>query len=216
MNARSARLPKALFMSLATFVKISSVSNLSDARYCAGMGVDQLGFCLDAHADHAVSPELYMEIRNWVSGVEFVGEFKDLAVNEIAKIQKDLPLDFIEISNLEQIASVRSLGKSLIFDLELTTDSDIEKLPSTLSYLDEWVEYVVLNCKNPYLSERINRSASVYRGRLKLIRGFDVTVDTLMEVDGYAGIQLRGAKEQQLGLKDYDELMDVLELLAID
>ena len=31
-------------MSLQTFVKVGEITNLSDARYCAGMGVDLLGF----------------------------------------------------------------------------------------------------------------------------------------------------------------------------
>lgn len=34
-------------MALKTFVKISGVNNLSDARYCAGMGVNQLGFNIE-------------------------------------------------------------------------------------------------------------------------------------------------------------------------
>ncbi len=34
-------------MSLNTFVYIRDVDNLSDARYCAGMGVDMIGFRLD-------------------------------------------------------------------------------------------------------------------------------------------------------------------------
>jgi phosphoribosylanthranilate isomerase len=31
-------------MPLKTFVKVGCITNLSDARYCAGMGVDMLGF----------------------------------------------------------------------------------------------------------------------------------------------------------------------------
>ena len=34
-------------MGLKTLVKVSEVNNLSDARYCAGMGVEMIGFSLD-------------------------------------------------------------------------------------------------------------------------------------------------------------------------
>ncbi len=34
-------------MALKTIVKVGNITNLSDARYCAVMGVDMLGFCLN-------------------------------------------------------------------------------------------------------------------------------------------------------------------------
>ena len=32
---------------LKTLIKVSNINNLSDARYCAGMGVEMLGFSMD-------------------------------------------------------------------------------------------------------------------------------------------------------------------------
>lgn len=196
-------------------MKISSVSNLSDARYCAGMGVNQLGFCFDASNSSAVSPELFVEIKNWVAGVQFVGEFEGLSTDEVAQIQQNLPLDYIEITNLELVESVGVLGKPLIFKLELTTDGDVEKLPPTLSYLDELVEYMVIDSKNPDLFESINKSVSFYHGRVKLIRAFDVSIESVNSINGFIGIQLMGTEEEQPGLKDYDEVMDILEVLEV-
>ena len=63
-------------MALKTFVKISAINNLSDARYCAGMGVDMLGFALEPTNPDSISPEKYTEIIGWLSGVKFVGEFE--------------------------------------------------------------------------------------------------------------------------------------------
>ena len=61
-------------MSLKTIVKISNVTNLSDARYCAGMGVDMLGFSMDADSPNYIDPKKFGEIRGWVAGVQIVGE----------------------------------------------------------------------------------------------------------------------------------------------
>ena len=182
-------------MALSTFVKISSVSNLSDARYCSGMGVDLLGFGLNPAKEDAVSPELFLEISNWVSGVRFVGEFDHLSSEDVVSLLQQLPLDFIETTNLEEIEKIGLLGKPLIFKLEPTTNGDLEKIYTTLSYLDELVEYVVINCKNPDLYEGINKLVSFYQGRLKLIRAFDISVETVTSVKGYVGIQLSGTKE---------------------
>ena len=60
--------PKTAAM-LRTKVKISAVTNLSDARYCAGMGVEWIGFSMDT-----VPAEKYGEIRGWLAGVQVVGE----------------------------------------------------------------------------------------------------------------------------------------------
>ena len=38
-------------MSLKYFVHVSSISNLSDARYCSGMMVDSLGYNLDENSN---------------------------------------------------------------------------------------------------------------------------------------------------------------------
>src|SRR5690606_35497353 len=62
-------------MALKSFVKISEVNNLSDARYCAGMTVDLMGFDLCKESEYFISPETFMELTGWVSGPEFVGEF---------------------------------------------------------------------------------------------------------------------------------------------
>jgi len=51
---------------LKTKVKVSKVTNLSEARYCAGMGVDFLSFPVSS-----VDPKTYQEITGWVAGPLF-------------------------------------------------------------------------------------------------------------------------------------------------
>ena len=46
-------------MSLKYFVHVSSISNLSDARYCSGMMVDSLGYNLDENSNNILSCLLY-------------------------------------------------------------------------------------------------------------------------------------------------------------
>ena len=48
-------------MALKTFVKISGVNNLSDARYCAGMGVNQLGFNIEDKHPNYTDPQSFKE-----------------------------------------------------------------------------------------------------------------------------------------------------------
>jgi phosphoribosylanthranilate isomerase len=59
-------------MSLVTKVKAANITNLSDARYCAGMGVEWIGF-----PSQDVSPAMFAEITGWLSGPQWVIELNE-------------------------------------------------------------------------------------------------------------------------------------------
>ena len=85
-------------MGLRTTVIVNEINNLSDARYCAGMGVDYLGFSLESTDPGYVDPERFKEITSWVSGPEYLGEFKNSSP-EIIK----------EVSSVYSIKSILSI-----------------------------------------------------------------------------------------------------------
>src|SRR5690349_969235 len=102
VNPRSNSITKLILynrMALKTLVKVGKISNLSDARYCAGMNVDLLGFRVVTGQDHYVSPELFKEIRGWFTGPAIVAEAYGIQKNEDlpAIIQQYLP-DYIELA----------------------------------------------------------------------------------------------------------------------
>lgn len=51
-----------------SLIAISSINDLQDARYCAAMNVDLIGFSLDQDAPNAISPQKVREIAAWLSG----------------------------------------------------------------------------------------------------------------------------------------------------
>ena len=65
-------------MALKTLVKIGGITNLSDARYCAGMGVDMLGFHVIQGQPNYISPESFQQIRGWITGPLIVAEIAGL------------------------------------------------------------------------------------------------------------------------------------------
>ena len=56
-------------------LKISGITDLHDARYCAAVGIGYLGFSIDG--PDAVSTEKLGQIKSWISGPEIVGEFEE-------------------------------------------------------------------------------------------------------------------------------------------
>ena len=202
-------------MSLTTFVKISNISNLSDARYCAGMGVNQLGFNFNKSSDESIDKSLFNEISNWISGVRLTGEFGDTEASKIIDFQKDINLDIIELSNIQEVEKINLLDKPLSFRLNINHLSELRNFEGHLSYLDELVDQVVLTSETQSLFEQIDEFGRYYTGRLKLIKGYGISSDRL-EFENFYGIQLKGTPEQTPGLKDYGEVMDILEKLEVD
>ena len=97
-------------MSLKTEVKVGHISNLSDARYCAGMGVQYLGFSMDSNSEHYVDQDTLKTIKEWIVGPKIVGEFSNLDITSYDYSNLDEDLDCIEISDPDSIESAEKTG----------------------------------------------------------------------------------------------------------
>src|SRR5688572_25693379 len=117
-------------MALKILVKVGSISNLSDARYCSGMSVDLLGFRVVAGQEHYVTPELFKEIRGWFSGPAIVAEAYGIQKGEDipAIIQNYLP-DYIELS-LQDLVKIHSPSTTIILS---TTFDEIQSQESVIA-----------------------------------------------------------------------------------
>ena len=203
-------------MALKTFVKINQINNLTDARYCAGMTVNLLGFCINPENPHYVSPEEFEEITGWLSGVEFVGEISGISVEEIRnQLAKYSGLTWVEHNRLEELIPLSDLGLSLIYKCHLDEINHLdleleEKLGSNTLYLhlseidavkEKEEEIRVLAEKFPVI----------------LADGFhaDDVVEVIEDLPIY-GISLNGGTEIKTGLRDFDQMADILEALEIE
>ncbi len=205
-------------MALSTFVKISGITNLSDARYCAGMYVDLLGFSLEEKSDKYVHPTQFAEITGWVSGLEFAGEFETMKSDEVLKLVQDYPgVTWIEHSSIKELIDLIDKGYGLIFKLNLDEVSGISH--DDLELLKG--KRVIFNLtKN---DEELSREDKAFIFDLsqeaKVILGAGISADSIhktLEEFGLAGIALAGGEEIKPGLKDFDELADILEALETE
>ncbi len=201
-------------MALKTFVKISNISNLSDARYCSGMMVDILGFNIDTSTDDFVSEGDFAEITDWVAGVEFAGEFVTNNVEEIKQGLKNYRIDYIQIKKLEIVEKVGLLGKPIIFLLEINSEEELVKLKSNLSYLDELVKMVVIKSQNDKMFDQIDSQVGYYNGNIRILKGYGT--EPSASLSKFPGLELEATAEDRPGYKDYGQIMDVLELIEED
>ncbi|MFT7161225.1 MAG: phosphoribosylanthranilate isomerase [Bacteroidia bacterium] len=202
-------------MALKTFVKVGNITNLSDARYCAGMGVDLLGFCFDKDSDQFTDPEAYKEIAGWLSGPKFVGEFETNNGDEILDIKQQLDLDYIQLDDIE-LANSLANSQNVIYHLKLSS-SEPGSLKSNFEQLSDNIKYILieLDGNNSELENEIEKLAGIY----PILKGYDILANTVaseVAQKQFAGISLKGSQEIKPGFKDYDELADILEALEDD
>ena len=197
---------------LRTLVKISNITNLSDARYCAGMGVEWLGFSMDD-----ASFEKYREIRGWVSGVQVVGETESDDVAQITALSQQFLPDYLQVTVPEILPSLSLLGLPLMLRIDVASQS-ADEVAATLTNHRAAVEYFLLESSDPFA--RLDDAMLAWLDKLALrypiLLGFGLREDTVAEVldrVSVQGIALRGGDELRPGYKDFGQMMDLLERL---
>ena len=185
-------------MPLKTLVKVGNITNLSDARYCAGMGVDFLGFCVVQGQPSHIAINTFQEIRGWVNGPKIVAEMYGCSETvNVGEIISNYVPDFIECS-LPEFKLLQ--GKtSLPFLIYLDNEA-----PFTQSIAG--IEYFIIPQRLAHLAEKLNRPVFI-------IPESKNDLERLMSFSNVKGFVLKGSAEQRPGFKDYDMLAEVLEAL---
>lgn len=191
-------------MPLKTLVKVGNISNLSDARYCAGMGVDLLGFNVIEGQPNHLSARLFQEIRGWISGPKVVAEIygidqeerlSDIITNYIPEYFELSYSDYKRLRKKLTLPSIVHLTKNEIVSVDLDTESE------NIAYLlvDEDAFTLVKECTFPYpILLKVTNSE---------------TLDEKLKEPSVTGVALSGSPEERPGFKDYSDLAEILEAL---
>ncbi|PSQ83588.1 MAG: N-(5'-phosphoribosyl)anthranilate isomerase [Bacteroidetes bacterium QS_1_65_9] len=67
-------------------LKICGITNLEDARFCAGAGADYLGFIQHEDSPRYVRPQQVAKIGEWIHGPKPVGVFVNTPPDEVNRI----------------------------------------------------------------------------------------------------------------------------------
>lgn len=187
-------------MPLKTSVKVGNISNLSDARYCSGMGVDLLGFTVIEGHEHYISSDLFREIRGWISGPKIIAEIYGVrSFSEIEAVIENYTPDYLEMNDSEY----GIFGPAI-------------NLPCIISTEPQHLSGIRLNGKNGYflLTEAALpaiKSAFLQSALVKINSPLNLL--EMLQKYRIAGIAISGSPEIRPGYKDYNALADILELL---
>jgi phosphoribosylanthranilate isomerase len=206
-------------MALKTFVKISNVNNLSDARYCAGMYVNLMGFNLEENNENYLSPDNFSEITEWLSGLEYVGEFESSHPDTILNTVRHYQLDYIQIQEEAHLQMLVNSSYKIILKKEIRNEEDIKHLILIAPSMKENNVALLLESESLALGPPVFPLIRELAEKVSVLLGFGIEADTVEEVleqTQVKGIALNGGDEIKPGYKDFDGLAEILETLEIE
>ena len=207
-------------MALRSFVKISSVTNLSDARYCAGMYVNMIGFDLEENSKNYTSSQKFNEITGWLSGVDFVAEFESTHPEKILGLVTEYKgVNFIEIQEETHLRLLVNSSYGIIFKKNLISDEDLDDLIAKSMFFKDFGVILYLVSESLEINDTIIQKLKTLASTAEVLLGFGIEPESLrnlIEETGVKGIALEGGEEIKPGLKDFDQLAEILEVLEIE
>lgn len=181
-------------MALKTTVAVGNITNLSEARYCAGMGVQYL--CFPAHR---VDPKIFKEITGWVNGPTFILDFSQ--TENVQEAMHAYATDHWLLNQIQYSQLHFSEEKKIFLDVR-TNASPMEIDTSQVSFIVIREEQLAVFPRE--MSEKL------------LVTGDTNSLISKIEHANISGIWLEGTEEERPGLKDYSKLETVLERLEIE
>lgn len=191
-------------------VKVSAIENLSDARYCAGMGVEWLGFNMSD-----VPLEKFNEIRNWLSGIQIVGEGFKCSESQIVELCEAYKPDVLEIDSSTNLEKIKHLELPKILRVNLDSDN----LPALFASARPYVDYFLLIGNSVNSLQGFENQVEIWSAHYPIILGLEIPNKDLSEwvnQSSIQGIGLIAGKEERSGYRDFSDLMTILEKLETE
>lgn len=164
-----------------------NITNLSDARYFSAWGVEYISFNSIQESEFYISDANIKEIKDWVEGPQCLIEANALEFEDLA--------DGFILSN---IYSSLPIVKDTFF--RITFDDIIKGLPDG--------KYI-----SKITTDQIERLSKVDTQNLHLF--FDISeleLNDILRLQDF-GLVVQGGEEEKVGLKSYDELDQLYDLL---
>lgn len=205
-------------MSLALPVLVRGINNLSDARYCAGMGAQGLIFTLDPTLPGAVDAATVRELAGWVAGVDIIGEFGHVAGAEINRLVEECGLTGVLLRlDRNRQAWPAGLAVPALIEVPQTVIIDQAHYAAAIADLTASLPQgfaFFTTPPRPYQADYAYWHTLARQAALWLAGPTDPTeAADLAQGVHPAGLLLAGGDEIKPGLRDFTELEAVFEAL---
>ncbi len=195
-------------------LKLSPITNLSDARFAAAAGFHYMGFCFDPNAVDFLLPIKAKEILEWTSGSHCVGEFGDQSAEEIQEISELLGVDVILLDNHILPDELSHFSKPIIKVIGLN-QMDEAAVKREIAAYSPFCDAFQLNAQGISVANLLWVKPLTESYKIILNVGNDASA--INEIDSLISpfaIHLQAATEEQTGMRDFSDLNALLEAIG--
>ncbi len=195
-------------MPLKTKVLVRNITNLSEARYCAGMGVDILSFPIGKDVQ-GITVDQFQEIVEWVVGPQFALKFLEPVDEQtLSVVTQAGTFEYIE-TTLDKLDMLSNNGYKGNIILSLKPEELVQVQQHNLNLVTTIIADVPSGDLSSWesLNEKVPVLVDMSKGNHELQNILSSSL---------SGIALQGNEELASGNKTYDHLADILEALEAD
>jgi len=210
---------------LKTKIKASNISNLTDARYYAAWQVDWLGFDLRRGGENGLSLAEVKAMKDWIEGPISVGEMDLLDFDRAKEIITYLELEAIQVGMYTPVEQLQSLQDyTIIKEVVIEPDGNIDHLKTHLTEYFDVVSYFLLDFERNGITWQDLQQSTAFPivdlkeicQRQQVLLSIHVTVTEVQHlldsVQPY-GLSVSGSEEEKVGVKSFDEVDELFEVL---
>lgn len=210
-------------MQMKVRVKVNSINNLSDARYFATFA-EWAGFNFNPEDAAFLPLATARELMGWMSGPRMVGEFGNAPEALINQVAQELKLDTIQTDtdlNYQQLIPQIS---TIIRRITLTANTQAKQLEAVLERTAPHTAYFLLRFTETAINwaewQETTSFDTAYLQQLctdyNILLQLPFTPANVLPIINTiqpAGIALDSGQEIKTGLRAFDDVADIVELL---
>jgi phosphoribosylanthranilate isomerase len=130
-------------------VKICGITNLADARYCAGAGADYLGFIQYAGSPRFIDTNRAREIIEWVYGAQTVGVFVNAEPDTVNRAADQAGFDLVQLHGDETPDVCEHIERPVIKAFGVDQSTSPQALHTLIRSYDGVVDHILLDSRLP-------------------------------------------------------------------
>ncbi|MEN9613244.1 MAG: hypothetical protein RLZZ628_4058 [Bacteroidota bacterium] len=204
-------------------IKADGITSLTDARYFAAKEVAWLSFNFTERATDYINPSVAKAIAAWVEGVQIIGKWSSLSVGEINEWAKLLNLNFVQIDSFLISSSAEPLQVPVIKRFVVAAFNNVASLRDAMQHWTQTVMAFELDFENVHWQDlKKNHAWMQWQDLKNLSHDFKIIFKINIqpnEIESFKlkinpyGLTVCGGEEEQVGVKSFDELDAIFDIL---
>ena len=202
-------------------VKICGITNLEDARYCAGAGADFLGFIQYPKSPRYVAPEAAKEIIAWMYGPKPVGVFVNKDADTVNRTAEAAGFALVQLHGDEPPDVCARIERPVIKAFRIPPEATADQTRAQMEPYREHAAFFLLDTHHPALWGGTGETFDWQHARA-LTADFPILLAGGLNADNVEeavrrvrplGIDLSSSLEAHPGKKDFDKLNAFFETI---